>query len=181
MRCAEGVAWVGAAAKLLVTHMFRACPDAPRLRARHVVGYLRATATVTELAVDTTFVHRCNQHHLCKACRNACFSLDRLVLIHPHPVRHSPASTVGAVVATHLETGRIAEGVQRSHIHFRPIPAEVREKLVEEGEVFYCAGGLMVEHPLVEPHIVRMEGTQCSVMGLPKQLTLELMLQAAGL
>lgn len=85
------------------------------------------------------------------------------------------------MVATHLETGRIAEGVQRSHIHFRPIPAEVREKLVEEGEVFYCAGGLMVEHPLVEPHIERMEGTQCSVMGLPKQLTLELMLQAAGL
>ncbi|KAG2445632.1 hypothetical protein HXX76_000242 [Chlamydomonas incerta] len=93
----------------------------------------------------------------------------------------SPASTVGAVLATDLGSGRAAEDVETSYIHFRPIPEDVRARLIEEGEVFYCAGGLMIEHPLVEPHIERMDGTQCSVMGLPKHLVLRLMLEAAGL
>ncbi|PNH02386.1 Maf-like protein [Tetrabaena socialis] len=92
----------------------------------------------------------------------------------------SPASTVGAMLATDLASGRTAEGVERSYIHFRPIPADVRHQLVEEGEVFYCAGGLMVEHPLLEPHIERLEGSQCSIMGLGKQLLMRLLLQAAG-
>ncbi|KAG2453712.1 hypothetical protein HYH02_001924 [Chlamydomonas schloesseri] len=93
----------------------------------------------------------------------------------------SPASTVGAVLATDLCSGRSAEDVETSYIHFRPIPEDVRSRLIEEGEVFYCAGGLMIEHPLVEPHIERMDGTQCSVMGLPKHLVLRLLLEAAGL
>ncbi|KXZ47455.1 hypothetical protein GPECTOR_35g893 [Gonium pectorale] len=84
----------------------------------------------------------------------------------------SPASTVGAVLATDLASGRAAEEVERSDIYFRPIPADVRERLVAEGEV---------EHPLVEPHIERMDGTQCAVMGLPRHLVIKLMLQAAGL
>ena len=31
--------------------------------------------------------------------------------------------------------------------------------------MFFCAGGLMVEHPLVEPHITYMHGvpTYCSI------------------
>ncbi|KAG2494320.1 hypothetical protein HYH03_007673 [Edaphochlamys debaryana] len=93
----------------------------------------------------------------------------------------SPASTVGAVLATDLASGRSAEGVEVASIFFRPIPADSRQRLVEEGQVFYCAGGLMIEHPLVEPHIERMDGTQCSVMGLPKHLVLRLLLEAAGL
>ncbi|GFR43639.1 hypothetical protein Agub_g4740 [Astrephomene gubernaculifera] len=92
----------------------------------------------------------------------------------------SPASTVGAVVATDLVSGRAAEDVERAFIHFRPIPPEVRQQLVAEGQVFYCAGGLMVEHPLVVPHIARLEGSQCSVMGLPRQLVMRLMVEAAG-
>ncbi|GLC45070.1 hypothetical protein PLESTB_001465300 [Pleodorina starrii] len=92
----------------------------------------------------------------------------------------SPASTVGAVLATDLASGRLAEEVESASIHFRPIPADVRERLVDEGKVFFCAGGLMIEHPLVEPHIERMDGSQCSVMGLPKHLVLRLLVQAAG-
>ncbi len=39
----------------------------------------------------------------------------------------------------------------------------------------------MVEHPLVSPHVTRLEGTQDAVMGLSKELVKRLLLQAAGL
>jgi hypothetical protein len=38
----------------------------------------------------------------------------------------------------------------------------------------------MVEHPLVAPHITRMEGSLDSVMGLAKQLLLRLLCRAAA-
>ncbi len=56
----------------------------------------------------------------------------------------SPASTVGSVLATDLASGREAEDVERVFVHLRPIPPDVREQLIAEGTVFYCAGGLMV-------------------------------------
>ena len=42
-------------------------------------------------------------------------------------------------------------------IGFKRIPAASMEQLLEEGDVMWCAGGLMVEHPLVEPHITYMK------------------------
>ena len=66
-------------------------------------------------------------------------------------------------------------------VHFKPIPEEVIEQLLEEGMVFRCAGGLMIEHPLVSPLITNIIGTEDGVKGLPKQLVLQLLLQAAGL
>jgi septum formation protein len=38
------------------------------------------------------------------------------------------------------------------------------------GEVLNCAGGLMVEHPLVLPFRRKIEGTEESVMGLSVEL-----------
>ncbi|GLI58753.1 hypothetical protein VaNZ11_000510, partial [Volvox africanus] len=93
----------------------------------------------------------------------------------------SPASTVGAVLVTDLLSGREMEEVERAFVHMKPIPAEVRDKLIAEGTVFYCAGGLMIEHPLIEPHVERMDGSICSVMGLPKHVVLRLMVEAAGM
>lgn len=46
--------------------------------------------------------------------------------------------------------------------------------------MFWCAGGLMVEHPLVQPHVTRMVGALDSVMGLDKQLLLRLLCAAAA-
>lgn len=65
-------------------------------------------------------------------------------------------------------------------IHFAPIPQESVDKLIAEGEVFWCAGGLMVEHPLVVPHVTRMDGALDSVMGLDKQLLLRLLCAVAA-
>jgi septum formation protein len=53
-------------------------------------------------------------------------------------------------------------------------------QLIAEGEVFWCAGGLMVEHELVQPHVVRMEGSLDSVMGLDKRLLQRLLCEAGG-
>ncbi len=43
-------------------------------------------------------------------------------------------------------------------IGFERIPHETIDQLIAEGTVFCCAGGLMVEHPLVEPCITYMHG-----------------------
>ena len=41
-----------------------------------------------------------------------------------------------------------------------------------------CAGGLMVENPVLMPYITKTEGTQDAVMGLPKVLVLQVISQA---
>ena len=58
---------------------------------------------------------------------------------------------------------------------FKSIPEETVEALVKEGDVFKCAGGLMIEHPLVAPLITS------AVKGLCKDTVLTLLLRAAGL
>ena len=57
-------------------------------------------------------------------------------------------------------------------------PEATVDQLLAEGEVYHCAGGLMVEHPLVAPHIERMEGEMDSIMGLRKA-TVEDLLEKA--
>ena len=88
---------------------------------------------------------------------------------------HAPASTVGAIAVTQLSSGKVELDVDTATVFFNPIPKETTDALIEEGEIFYCAGGLMVEHDLVQPHIVKMEGTMDSIMGLPKSLVLSLL------
>ena len=92
----------------------------------------------------------------------------------------APASTVGSVIVTNLADGRSCEGVDVTEVHFEPIPQAAVEALLAEGEVYWCAGGLMVEHPLVAPHVTRMVGGQDAVMGLGRALLLRLLCQAAG-
>ena len=52
--------------------------------------------------------------------------------------------------------------------------------MIAEGEVMWCAGGLMVEHPLVQPHVTKMVGGIDSVMGLSKETVVRLLCEAAG-
>lgn len=70
----------------------------------------------------------------------------------------SPASTIGACVCTCLETGTTVEDLDICRVHMDPVPEDVINSLIEEGGVFATAGGLMVEHPLVQPHVTRIEG-----------------------
>jgi septum formation protein len=90
---------------------------------------------------------------------------------------HHPPSTVGSCVLTHLPSGVTVAGVDTATIHFlNTIPADLIDRLVKEDEpVLSCAGGLMVEHPLVREYIQRIDGTEDSVMGLSKDLVLRLL------
>ncbi|XP_072998658.1 uncharacterized protein [Typha latifolia] len=88
------------------------------------------------------------------------------------------ASTVGSVLVTNLKTGTRKGGVDKAEVHFQKIPDEVIENLINEGDVLYVAGGLLVEHPLTSPLIEALVGTIDSVMGLPKALTEKLIQEA---
>lgn len=89
----------------------------------------------------------------------------------------APASTVGSTVVTNLGTGQRVEHVDVATITFAEtgIPGDAVDFLVEEGEIFWCAGGLMVEHPKVQPWIVSMEGGMDAIMGLKKQTVVDLL------
>ena len=84
----------------------------------------------------------------------------------------SPRSTVGSCVLTHLPSLIQVSGVDTATIHFRPsLTGELVDRLLEEeAPVLSCAGGLMIEHPLVREHVERIDGTEDSVMGLSKEL-----------
>ncbi len=82
--------------------------------------------------------------------------------------------------ASPLPLAQEFEDVDVAWIHFERIPDSSVDELMREGDCLYCAGGLMVEHPLVAPHVTKMEGTLDSVMGLSKALVTRLLLQAAG-
>jgi septum formation protein len=89
----------------------------------------------------------------------------------------SPPATVGSCVLTHLPSGIQVSGVDTATIHFRPTVATadlIDNLLKDNAPVLSCAGGLMIEHPLVREHIERIDGTEDSVMGLSKALVLRL-------
>jgi septum formation protein len=75
----------------------------------------------------------------------------------------------------YMKMSFLLKGVDTSTIHFRSIPEEVITSLIEEGQIFYCAGGLMIENPLMMPYIDRVDGSLDSVMGLSKDLLEKLM------
>jgi septum formation protein len=90
----------------------------------------------------------------------------------------APAVTVGSIVVTNVFTKKRYEAVDRAEIYFHPIPESVIEKLIAEGDVFACSGGLMVEHPLVNKFVHHIVGSIDSVMGLNKSLTRSLVERA---
>lgn len=92
----------------------------------------------------------------------------------------APASTVGSTVCTNLSNSTRYQQIDIAEIHFNHIPSGTAEILIKEGDVMWCAGGLMVEHPLVQPHVTKMIGGIDSVMGLSKQTTVDLLLKASS-
>ena len=83
----------------------------------------------------------------------------------------TPSETISAVTVINTADGRQASGIDVVRIHLRPLPDEVIEERIADGEIFYCAGALRIEDPVLAPYLERIEGTLDSVMGLPKALT----------
>lgn len=153
-------------------HMTRSVTPPPSLTHTHTPPHLPAPPSA-QLTCDQVVVH---EGRILEKPHNAAEARDFI-----RGYGRAPASTVGSVLCTDLATGTTAGDVDVSTIHFTPIPEATMEALIAEGDVLYCAGGLMVEHPAVVPHVVRIDGTQDGVMGLAKALVLRLMLEAAGL
>ena len=77
-------------------------------------------------------------------------------------------------IANTLATGAsaTAEGTQ---IHQMEISEEAMDFLINEGEVMWCAGGLMVEHEKVRPFVTKIDGSEDGVMGMDKEVCARLL------
>lgn len=95
-----------------------------------------------------------------------------------HGYSEYPAGTVGCTLCTDLESRQSFKAVDTTWTHFRRIPAEVVDRMVEEGTVMKCAGALMIENPLLTPFIMQFEGTKDAIMGLPKSTVYDLVAAA---
>ena len=81
-----------------------------------------------------------------------------------------PPETVSAVVVVNTRTGKRAEGVDIAKCFFKPMPAEVMETFIKEGDPFSKAGGFSIQSDIMGPYLEKMEGTIDSVMGMPLAL-----------
>ena len=79
-------------------------------------------------------------------------------------------STVGSIVLVDAVSQVRVVGVDTATVYFDKIPDDTIESILAEGESLNCAGGLMIEHNLLQPHIKRVDGALDSVMGLSLNL-----------
>lgn len=86
-----------------------------------------------------------------------------------------PAETVTAVVVVNTATGKRRDGVSRAKVWFRDIPAHIVDELIAIRDVFSHAGGFSIKDPLLQDYIEKVEGAEDSIMGMPIQLTRQLM------
>lgn len=84
-------------------------------------------------------------------------------------------STVGCVVLAHYPSRTSISGIHTATVHFLPtlteeVASKMIDTLIEQNEpILSCAGGLMIEHPLTQQYVDRIEGNTDSVMGLCPQ------------
>eukprot|EP00612_Vaucheria_litorea_P002778 CAMPEP_0171458934 /NCGR_PEP_ID=MMETSP0945-20130129/4415_1 /TAXON_ID=109269 /ORGANISM="Vaucheria litorea, Strain CCMP2940" /LENGTH=209 /DNA_ID=CAMNT_0011984843 /DNA_START=90 /DNA_END=719 /DNA_ORIENTATION=+ len=83
--------------------------------------------------------------------------------------------TVGSIVLTHVKSGKRVAGTETSTIYFKTIPDSVIDELCKVEDVLWSAGGLIAEHPLVEPFVEKIDGTLEGIMGLCPNLVIQLM------
>lgn len=62
-----------------------------------------------------------------------------------------------------------------STIFFRDIPQATIDTLLDEGDVFHSAGALLVEHPLMQACVERIDGSLEGVLGLSEELLNQLL------
>jgi len=91
-----------------------------------------------------------------------------------------PVETCNAVCVLNTETGVFVECVDRCVQSFKPIPEAHITTIVEAGRIYDSAGGFQIEDELFVDYVGDFEGTPESIRGLPVQLTLEMLLEAAA-
>ncbi|KAI8913861.1 inosine triphosphate pyrophosphatase-like protein [Powellomyces hirtus] len=91
-----------------------------------------------------------------------------------------PAETHSAVVVTNTSTGAVAEGVDVARQHFLPLPAHIIDALIAKRDVMYCAGGFMIDDPIMFPYLGAREGDEDSIIGMPLVLLKRLIEQVSN-
>lgn len=89
-------------------------------------------------------------------------------------------STVSAVVLTHYPSGITAGAVDVSTVFWDKLPSATVDKVLAQGKVLSCAGGFMVEDEDLQGFVKSIDGSIDGVMGMPVQLTLDLMDEVMG-
>ena len=83
----------------------------------------------------------------------------------------APAECVNGIAVTNTATGKRITAVDVSKVFFRKMPEEAVGQFVKQEYIYQRAGGFAIQDPLLEPYIEKIEGTIDSIIGLPKELT----------
>ena len=77
-------------------------------------------------------------------------------------------STCGTTVLLDTDSGKTVSEAQVATVTFRTFPDTLVDAMIaESGDAMMgCAGGLMVEHPMLQDYITSVDGGLDSVMGL---------------
>jgi septum formation protein len=90
-----------------------------------------------------------------------------------------PAQTNSAVVVTNTVTKEQRSGLDIATTYFKPMPEDFIDGLIEEGAILSSAGAFLIEHPMMKPYVDHIDGTADSAMGLPLELTFNLINQVS--
>jgi septum formation protein len=92
-----------------------------------------------------------------------------------------PAETACGMVVVNTETGKRAEGIDICKVYFSPLPREVVEEFILNGDPFSKAGGFSIQYPALRQHIHKVEGTSESITGMPLHLLEKLLAQVSSI
>lgn len=92
----------------------------------------------------------------------------------------APATTVSSIVVTDLVSGMRWDGVAEAEVHFRRLPDDVIDDLIQNGGSMESAGGLRIEHPSVERYTDYILGEKSAVMGFSTLLCEDLLTRAVS-
>lgn len=89
-----------------------------------------------------------------------------------------PAIAVNGLQVMNTETGKIATGIDRAEIIYKPTLLAKIEEIVDNSFAMDAAGALVKENPLMTPHELRRTGEINSFMGMPIELVKRLIEEA---
>lgn len=84
-----------------------------------------------------------------------------------------------------ISSALIKKGVDIAQQYFSLIPDDMVDKIIDQGDIMFCAGGFIIDIgtrcfllffrlmsyiDLVQPYLLKQEGTQDSIIGMPMAL-----------
>lgn len=96
-----------------------------------------------------------------------------------HRYQQYPAVVYNGIIVTNTFTQKQVTAVDIGKVYFNPIPEDVIEKIIEQGDVFHCAGAFQIEgDSLFQPYFAKIEGSIDGIKGIPVQLVKKMLLEA---